>query len=41
MKQKIEKRLREIEFQVAELAGVSINLNSPKQLSGLLFDTLG
>jgi DNA polymerase-1 len=37
----IEARLREIEKQVTELVGVTINLNSPKQLSGLLFDTLG
>lgn len=41
MKKKIEARLREIEAQVTALAGVTINLNSPKQLSGLLFDTLG
>ncbi len=37
----IEKRLREIEKEVETLVGVSINLNSPKQLSSLLFDTLG
>jgi DNA polymerase-1 len=41
MKISIEKRLREIEKEVEEMVGVSINLNSPKQLSGLLFDTLG
>ncbi len=41
MKEKIEIRLREIEAEVTKLAGVTINLNSPKQLSGLLFDTLG
>ncbi len=36
----IEKRIKEIETQVGESAGVVINLNSPKQLSSLLFDTL-
>lgn len=41
MRVEIETRLREIEKEVAELVGVTINLNSPKQLSGLLFDTLG
>lgn len=41
MRISIEKRLREIEKKVEDLVGVSINLNSPKQLSGLLFDTLG
>ncbi|MDQ5931167.1 MAG: DNA-directed polymerase, partial [Patescibacteria group bacterium] len=41
MKVSIEKRLREIEKKVENLVGISINLNSPKQLSGLLFDTLG
>lgn len=41
MRSKIETRLREIEKKVTELSGVTINLNSPKQLSGLLFDTLG
>jgi DNA polymerase-1 len=37
----IESRLKEIEKTVTDLVGVTINLNSPKQLSGLLFDTLG
>jgi DNA polymerase-1 len=41
MRNKIELRLREIEKAVTELVGLTINLNSPKQLSGLLFDTLG
>lgn len=41
MKTQIEERLREIEKSVFDLVGVTINLNSPKQLSGLLFDTLG
>lgn len=41
MRTAIEKRLREIEKEVETLVGVSINLNSPKQLSTLLFDTLG
>ncbi len=34
---KLDALIKEIE----EIAGTSINLNSPKQLSGLLFDTLG
>ena len=33
MKTSIEKRLREIEKEVEAMVGVSINLNSPKQLS--------
>ncbi len=41
LKTKIEKRLREIEVSVKELSGEEINLNSPKQLSALLFDKLG
>lgn len=41
LKTKIEKRLREIELSVKELSGEEINLNSPKQLSSLLFDKLG
>ncbi|MEK7227812.1 MAG: DNA polymerase, partial [Patescibacteria group bacterium] len=41
MRTKIEKRLREIEAEVTKLTGTTININSPKQLSGLLFDTLG
>lgn len=41
MKKRIEKRLKEIEGEVEKICSVSINLNSPKQLSGLLFDTLG
>lgn len=41
MRVSIEKRLREIESEVTSLVGVTINLNSPKQLSTLLFDTLG
>lgn len=41
MRTAIEKRLREIEKEVESLVGVTINLNSPKQLSTLLFDTLG
>ncbi len=35
------KKLKEIEEQVLAETGVSINLNSPKQLSELLFNTLG
>lgn len=41
MRTKIEKRLREIEAEITKITGVTINLNSPKQLSTLLFDTLG
>lgn len=41
MRSSIEARLREIEKEVSDMTGVEINLNSPKQLSALLFDTLG
>jgi DNA polymerase-1 len=41
MRTDIEARLREIEKTVADLCGETINLNSPKQLSALLFDKLG
>ncbi len=39
--QTMRAKLDAIETEVAQETGVSINLNSPKQLSGLLFDTLG
>lgn len=41
MKELITNRLKEIEIAVEKSCGISINLNSPKQLSSLLFDTLG
>jgi DNA polymerase-1 len=37
----LELRLSEIEQRVYQEAGQEFNLNSPKQLSGILFDTLG
>ncbi len=40
-KKEIQKRLAEIEKAVTEHVGKSINLNSPKQLSELLFGSLG
>lgn len=41
LKERMKKRLRVIEEEVATLTGVTINLNSPKQMSELLFVTLG
>lgn len=41
VKKDIEKRLAQIESTVSNLIGKTINLNSPKQLSELLFTTLG
>lgn len=41
IRREIEKRLRQIEKQVTDISGETINLNSPKQLSKLLFDTIG
>ncbi|MBP6858085.1 MAG: hypothetical protein KBC11_02765 [Candidatus Pacebacteria bacterium] len=41
LRKSIEKRLKEIEEEVTKISGETINLNSPKQLSVLLFDKLG
>lgn len=38
---RMQETLTRIEKEVTIQTGISINLNSPKQLSGLLFDTLG
>lgn len=37
----IEARLKELESRIFELAGEPFNINSPKQLQGILFDKLG
>lgn len=37
----VETQIKEIETKAAEYSGGSVNLSSPKQLSALLFDTLG
>jgi len=37
----IETRLKELESRIFELAGEPFNINSPKQLQGILFETLG
>lgn len=39
--EKFETELAEIEKKIEDIAGVSINLKSPKQVGGLLFETLG
>lgn len=41
LRERMKKQLTSIEAKVAEAAGVTINLNSPKQLSELLFTKLG
>lgn len=41
LRDRMKKRLEEIENAVEKETKTKINLNSPKQLSGLLFDTLG
>ncbi|MDC3412615.1 DNA polymerase I [Aquibacillus sp. 3ASR75-11] len=41
MGEELQKRLKEIEYQVYELAGVTFNINSPKQLGPILFENLG
>jgi DNA polymerase I-like protein with 3'-5' exonuclease and polymerase domains/5'-3' exonuclease len=41
LRDRMKKQLADIEEKIAALTGVSINLNSPKQLSELLFTTLG
>ncbi len=41
VKEKMKHRLLEIEKDIAKATNVTINLNSPKQLSQLLFGTLG
>lgn len=40
MSQKLDKRLGELERQIHKLAGVSFNINSPQQLSEVLFKKL-
>jgi DNA polymerase-1 len=37
----LDLRIRRIEGEVAQKAGVEINLNSPKQVAGLLYERLG
>lgn len=41
MVESLEKRISEIETAAAQFSGGTVNLSSPKQLSVLLFDTLG
>ena len=40
LQQEIESRLTELETKIFELAGEPFNINSPKQLQGILFDKL-
>ncbi len=41
LREEVTTRLATLEHEIVELAGVPFNVNSPKQLQGVLFDTLG
>jgi DNA polymerase-1 len=41
LQRELEKRLGEVEAEIFESAGERFNINSPKQLQGILFDKLG
>src|SRR5262249_39516447 len=41
MSEELKGQLKELEEQIYQLAGEQFNINSPKQLSGILFEKMG